>query len=157
MSQYKYQIIGLVTMVILQAVAGCTMDMSSITPEARTAIESRFPDAKVQEVQAKLGGLYEIEMLDGKRSLEVKLHQDGTIIEIETSIDASDLPKPVADTAAEKSGGRELKEIEKVELLARQTLGGIEKLEKPENFYEIEWLVAGFEHEIKVNPDGTIR
>ncbi|UCD30124.1 MAG: PepSY-like domain-containing protein [Planctomycetota bacterium] len=150
-------IISWFALAFLLAGVGCTMDMSSITPEARTAIETKFPKADVREVQARLGGLYEIELLQDKESLEVKLHQDGTIIEIETIIDASDLPEPVMNTVTEKTKGKELKEVEKVQLLARQTLGGLQKLEKPEVFYEIEWLEFGFEQEINVNPDGSIR
>jgi hypothetical protein len=146
-----------IALVALAMLSGCATDMNSISPEARAAVETGFPDATVQTVQSKFGGLYEIELMDGETSREIKLHQDGTIIEIETPIAAADLPEPVAAAAAERSGGQELKEVEKVELLARQTLGGVEKLEEPEIFYEIEWLAAGFKREITVNPDGTLR
>jgi hypothetical protein len=140
---------------MLLAGMGCTTDMSSLSPEARTAIETRFPDGKVHEVERELSGLYEVELEQADKSFEVKLHNDGTILEIETEIPASDLPKPVADAVAAKGG--QIVEAEKVECLAKPTLGGVEKLDKPEIYYEVEYLLNGFEHEIKVNPDGSAR
>ncbi len=137
--------------------AGCQMTIDDVTPAARAAIESRFPKAAVQEVEGKFGGLYEIELSDEGVSREVKLHQDGTVIEIETMIAASDLPEPVAAAAAKKSGGAELKEIEKVELLAKPTAGKYAPLAEPTVFYEVAWMASGFEQEIEIDPDGTIR
>jgi hypothetical protein len=125
---------------------GCTMDMASISPEARTAVETRFPDAEVQEVEAEGSEMYEIELTDCGASREVKVHKDGTIVEIETEIDAAELPKPVAEIVAEKSGGRPLTEVQKVEVLADSEI-----------YYEIEWKTGLGEQEIEVNPDGTLR
>jgi hypothetical protein len=133
------------------------MTMSDVTPEARSAIEARFPEATVQKVEGKLGNTYEITLQQGEAVADVKLHQDGTIIEVETVIDASDLPKPVADTVAQKAQDCELTKVEKVEELAKQTLGGVEKLAEPELYYEVKWIAGGLERELEVNADGSVR
>ncbi len=146
----------LLALVFLAGVS-CTMDMSRVSPAVRATVEKEFPDAIVQEVELEFGNVYEIELTQGEESAELKVHQDGTILEIETVIDPTELPKPVAATATERAKGSKLEEVEKTRVLARPTLGGVEELAEPEVYYEIEWLAGGFEHEIKVNPDGTLR
>ena len=157
MSKVRCGTLTIAALALLASGAGCTMTMSDVTPEARSAIEARFPEATVQKVEGKLGNLYEITLQQGEAVADVKLHQDGTIIEVETVIDASDLPKLVADTVAQRTQGRELSKVEKVEQLAKQTLGGVEKLDEPELYYEVKWIAGGFKHELEVNPDGSVR
>ena len=108
-------------------------------------------------VEGKLGGVYEITLEHGGQVSDVKLHKGGTILEIETVILASDLPKPVAAIVAERSEGRDLIMVERVEELAKSTLGGIKKLDEAELFYEAKWMKGGFKRELKVNPDGSVR
>jgi uncharacterized membrane protein YkoI len=138
-------------------VAGCVTSMADVAPGARDAVQARFPDATITEVEAELGNVYEIELVDDGQSYEVKLHADGTLIEIETHIDATDLPEPVAATVAERTKGAELIEIERVEQWARHTLGGLTKLDEPAVYYEVEWRAGGFPRELTVHADGTVR
>ncbi len=157
MSQMCCRTITIAALALVAAGTGCTMTMNDLSPEARSAIEARFPDADVQGVEGKLGNLYEILLKHGNQTADVKLHKDGTILEIETLMLASDLPKPVADIVAERSEGRELIKVEKVEEFAKSTLGGIKALDEPALFYEAKWMKGGFKRELKVNPDGSVR
>ncbi len=149
--------IMVVALALVVVGTGCTMTMNDVSLEARSAIESRFPDAEVTVVEGKLGGLYEITLEHGEQVSDVKLHKDGTILEIETVILVSDLPKPVAEIVSERSGGRDLIKVERVEEFAKSTLSGIKKLDEPELFYEAKWMKGGFKRELKVNPDGSVR
>lgn len=128
------------------AVSGCAMDMSQITPEARTAIETRFPDATVKAVYGKLGSEYEVTLEQAGQTSDVEVQHDGTITEVETTIAVADLPEPVRKTANERSKGKELIKVEKVEVF-----------NPPEQYYEVKWMVLGFKHELEINPDGTVR
>jgi len=141
----KITTIGIV-MACAFAVSGCAMDMSQITPEARTAIETQFPEATVKTVRGKLGNEYEITLERGGKTSDVEVQHDGTITEIETAIAVADLPEPVRKTANERSKGKELIKIEKVEVF-----------NPPEQYYEVKWMVLGFKHELEINPDGTVR
>ena len=153
---HRLTVLGL-TLPCLLLTSGCASDMSSVSLEAQSAIDTRFPGATVNEVEGKLGNLYEISLVKDEQQFEVKLHSDGTIIEIETLIDVADLPEPVAATVAEKTEGHEVIKVEKVETLAQNTLGGVKPLDESEVFYEVKWRAGGFKRELKVNPDGGLR
>ena len=157
MTQIRCRTIMVAALALVVVGSGCTMTMSDVSPSARSAIETRFPDADVQAVEGKLGSLYEIMLKHGGQVADVKLHKDGTILEIETVILASDLPKAVAEIVAERSEGRNLIKVEKVEEFAKSTLSGVKRLNEPELFYEAKWMKGGFKRELKVNPDGTVR
>lgn len=128
------------------AISGCSMEMSQVTPEAQKAIETRFPDATVKAVYGKLGNRYEITVQEGDEVSDIQIRHDGTIIEIETLIAATDLPEPVRNTVNERSKGAELIKVEKVEVFS-----------PPGQYYEVKWLAGGFKHELEVNPDGSVR
>ena len=157
MTKARFGLFAILASTYLAATAGCVMNVSDISPEAKIAIEERFPGATLQKAERKLGGAYEVTVRQGELVADVEIHKDGTIYEIEALIAAGDLPKPVADTFAEKAKGAELVKIEKVELLAKRGSGGTMKLDKPEVYYEAKWLVGIFKKELEVNPDGTVR
>jgi hypothetical protein len=157
MRNHGHGILVVPTLLTLLAGTGCATDMNHVSPEVRTAVEAKFPDAAVKEVEQESCCLYEIELAHKDVDHELKVHRNGTIIEIETEIEASALPQPVADTMAKKLKDHKPDEIERVERLGRQTLTGAEAMTETEVYYEIEWTVSGFEKEIKVNADGTLR
>ena len=157
MRQIRRGTLTVVVSMLLASGMGCTMDMADVSPEAKNAIETRFPQATVTQVEGKLGNRYEITLTQGTLVADVELHRDGTIIEVETTIAASELPKAVADTVAEKAKDHELVKVERVEQMARRTGGRLETLETPEVYYEVKWRSGGFMRELEINPDGTIR
>jgi hypothetical protein len=139
---------------ILVVNTGCT---ATLPTAAQTTIDTRFPNATIDECEAKFGHMYEVELTDNHKQHEVLVHKDGTLVELETSLSEDELPEPVAATAKEHAEQHPLTEIERVEQLARKTKGGFETLDKPVVYYELEWKEWIFEREIKVNPDGTTR
>ena len=62
------------------------------------------------------------------------------------TIAIADLPEAVRKTANERSKGKEPIKVEKVEVF-----------NPPEQYYEVKWRVLGFEHELEINPDRTVR
>ena len=50
---------GVCALVLL---TGCQTTMDDVSPSARAAVETRFPDAEVLEVEKKIGSCYEVEL-----------------------------------------------------------------------------------------------
>ncbi len=94
-------------------------------------------------------------MKQGDREMEVKLSFDGVIIEVETKMAMSEVPKAVAEAITAAAKGAEVIEVEKVELMGKIKSGKVVKLDKPKVFYEAKYRKWGIPVEIKVAPDGS--
>jgi len=140
--------------------AGCSqkIELSQVTPEAMAALKKTFPEATVTEVEREQAWgmkVYEAELKQGDKEMDVKLSLDGAIIEVETELSMSDVPKAVAEAIAKAAKGSKVTEVEKVELLGKIKSGKVVKLDKPKIFYEAEYRTLGIPVEIKVAPDGS--
>ena len=140
--------------------AGCSqnIELAQVTPEAKKVLETRFPEATITEVESEYAwGLkvYEAELKQGDREMDVKLSLDGKIIEVETQVSLSEVPKAAAETITEAAKGGEVTKIEKVELLGKIKSGKVVKLDEPKIFYEAKYRKWGIPVEVKVAPDGS--
>lgn len=87
-------------------------------PEAvLKAVKARFKGAELVSAQTeKEDGktIYEINLKDKGQSVDVSLTPDGTIVSIERTIAAKDLPKPVRDALDSKYPKAEFKIVEEL-------------------------------------------
>jgi len=113
----------------------------------RTAFEKTYPHAKIQGASQEVEKgktLYEIESIEGTVRRDLLLEADGTIVEIEEEITASDLPAAVKATIQKNFPSDKIEKAEKI------TRGSTEE-------YELQLLAGKTTREVVVGPDGVIR
>lgn len=126
-----------------------------LPPAAAAAIKKAFPKATIDEVEREREGvvLYEVELKQNGKEVEVEVSPDGQIVEVGRKVAKGDLPKAVAKTLARLAGDAKINEIEKEEIHAVVKLV---KLDKPRVVYEAEFVRNGKEVEVRIAPDGKL-
>ena len=87
--------------------------------------------------------IYEVSYRVGSKKFEAEISTAGELIVVDEEISLAEAPKPVAKAIREKAADGRIRKIEKA------TKGS-------EIFYEVEFVRAGKEHEIKIAPDGNV-
>lgn len=117
------------------------------------AAKKRFPKAEVvgaSKETEKDKTVYEIEMKEAGKTIDVTLTPEGVITTIEKQIDAKDLPKPVGEALEKKYPKATYKVIESVTAVKDKK----ETLE----YYEAHLVTAEKkEIEVEIFPDGKIK
>ena len=124
-------------------------------PAAAVAIQKAFPDATVGKVEREKESLvlYEVELEQSGKKMEVTVAADGLIVEIENDVARSDLPAPVAAALTKLAGNGKIKEIEKEKTHAILKLV---KLDTPKVVYEVELVQDGKDVEVKIDQNGKV-
>ena len=127
----------------------------TLPPAAATAIKRAFPKATIDQVERETvrAVLYEVELKQNRKEIEVQVTPDGRIVEVGKAVAKKDLPKAVAKTLARLAGDARIREIEREETRAVLKLV---KLKKPLVVYEAEFVRNGKEIEVRIAPDGTL-
>jgi hypothetical protein len=119
----------------------------------QAAVKALFPNATIDKSgkDEEEMEMYEVKLLDAGKKSEVKLAEDGTVVEVE-SVEAIDaVPAAVAKTLKAEDA-----KIEKVEKAVEHDQLKLVKLDTPVTTYEAKIKKDGKEVEIKVAADGTI-
>jgi len=110
------------------------------------SVESKFPQGKIKEATKETEEgktTYEVDLQVDDQKVEVKLGENGTILEIEKEIPVSRVPKAVSDAVKAKYADAEFKEAEEV-------------LEGETTTFEIVISSDGAMRELKLAVDGKI-
>ncbi len=128
---------------------------SFLPPAVKAALNALYPKAEIEEVEVEKEGLkvYEVELEQNGREIEVMLAKDGTLVEVETEMALQGLPEAVAKAITKAAKGATIKEVNKEVTYAVVKLV---KLAQPQTSYEAELSKEGAECEIEVAADGTI-
>lgn len=125
------------------------------------AVKDNVPGAEIEILTVeKEGGisLYDIEFKAGMGEIEVA--EDGTVIDVSSTIDMRDVPRAAAEAIQKAVEGGTIKQIEKSEVRAEIKMDGetgtIVRLEAPKYVYEAEFTKDGRAAEVQVAPDGTV-
>ena len=102
------QSIALLVGLSLTCVAGAQQEPAaaskpSLLAALEAATETLFPHAMVTRIEAEENHgvrTYGIDLRDGQAEASMDVAEDGTVIAVETAIEAKDLPKAVADAIA---------------------------------------------------------
>ncbi len=117
------------------------------------AAKKRFPKAEVVGVSKeteKDKTVYEVELKEAGKTIDVTLTPEGVITTIEQQIDAKDLPKAVAEALDKKYPKAKFNLVEAVYTVK----DGKEALD----FYEVELTAADKKvFEVKLAADGTVK
>jgi len=134
-----------------------------LPPAMEKAVRDSFPGAELAKLEVDEDAgikIYDVELKADRGEIEVA--DDGTILEISTVVQMTDLPKPAAGAIqkAAADAQAEIRKIEKsetrAEVVKEQGEGKIVRLTPPRYTYEVDFLKDGKAGEIEVAPDGTI-
>jgi hypothetical protein len=151
-----------VAAICLMLAMGCsqTVDLAQVSPPAAEAVKTAFPAASVAKATVESGGalkLYEVELSQEQREITVTVSAEGRIVEVETTMALSEVPKPVEEAVKKAVGDGKLTKLEKVEHRGTVQAGKITALDPPDVFYEAKYIRWGIMHEVQWAPDGTVR
>jgi len=121
----------------------------------RKALQKLYPGATVAEAESETEGMrvYEVELEQGDRDLELTVAPNGTVLEVETEIALEELPEPVKTALRRAAGGARIEEVSKE---VTHWVVTLKKLETPEVSYEAEVVKDGREMELEFAADGTL-
>ena len=126
-----------------------------LPPPAAAAIKKAYPKATIAKVEWEKEAviLYEVELREDGKEIEVEVAADGLIVEVERKVTKEELPEAVAKTLGEQAGDAEIKELEKEKIHAVVKLV---KLDKPQTVYEAKVMQNGKLVEVKIAEDGKL-
>jgi hypothetical protein len=125
----------------------------SLSAVAQAAVKALFPNGviekcKIEEASVKVT---EATLKDNGKEAEVKLADDGMVVEVDATVDMNSLPAAVTQTI--KAQNAEVKEIDKnIEYAQLKYV----KLDTPKTYYEVDINKDGKKIEMEIAADGTI-
>lgn len=129
-------------------------EMKGPLPAAvQAAVKALFQTATIEKsgMEKESVKMYEVKVKDGNKESDVKLAEDGIVVEVETVEDINALPEAVAQTFKAQDA-----KLSKVEKAVEHAQLKVVKLDTPITTYEAKITKGGKETEIKVAADGTI-
>jgi hypothetical protein len=90
-----------------------TVKETDVPPAAKAAFMKLYPTAKVEKWE-KEDGNYEAEFDNNKVETSVLLSEGGTLLETETEMKTSELPKTVTEYVDKYLNGKKIKEASKI-------------------------------------------
>ncbi len=139
--------------------AGCSqnVDLNRDAPQADAAVKAALPEASMTGAsrEHKIGvTLYEVHMTQGHRELDVTVSAEGQIIEVETTVELSDVPEPARGAIAAATKDATIDKLERVEHRGKLRGGRITMLDAPEVLYEANYHKGVMRHEVQWAADG---
>ena len=136
---------------------GAQRPKSELPAAVAKTVMDNCPNAEIAslEVEKQSGvTLYDIEFKAGRG--DIKVAEDGTIIDMATIVKMRELPAAVLAAIQNGAAGATIKQVEKSEVRAEIRHGRVVKLASPRLAFGAE-LVKGNQHtEIQVAPDGRV-
>jgi len=128
-------------------------EKGSLPAVVQAAVKALLPNAVIGESSKEEEEIemYEVKVKDAGKESDVKLAEDGTVVEVESIETIDALPAEVAKTF--KAQDAKIKKVEKAVEYAQIK---VVKLDVPITTYEAKITKDGKETEIKVAADGTI-
>jgi len=90
------------------------LDPSKLPPKVSETLKARFPGAMVTQVTKETENnevVYDIEMTIGGKKHEMDCKEDGTLIDLQNEVPASELPAGAVDAIKKKYPGSTIKEV----------------------------------------------
>lgn len=128
---------------------------SELPQVVKDAVHRAHPNATIKDSEREHAKLtvYEIDVVEDGASFELKVADDGTIVEVEREVGWNDLPAAVQETIAKAAGSAQVREIERTDRHARP---GFVPVTPADAYFEAEWKRDGHEIEIVVDTDGSL-
>ena len=91
--------------------------LDKLPAKVKEAVKAKFPDAELVSAEKETDNgkvLYEVNLKVKKQVIDVTVTEDGKIVEVETAIEAKDLPKTVTDALDKKYGKAKYHKVEDI-------------------------------------------
>jgi hypothetical protein len=131
---------------------GEKVDVSKLPPKVAEAVKGRFPGATITQVTKELENgvvVYDVEMTRAGKKHEMDCKEDGTLIDLQNEVPASELPAGAAEAIKKKHPGSTIKEVGEI-LVAK------DGKEIKDHFEVIIETAEKKEMELTIKLDGTI-
>lgn len=147
--------IGCAALTSIGFAAGWSGKPTMLSDSARKAIEGAFPNAPMRSIEREQRSIeaFEVELFVENREIEVLITADGTMIQVDRSIDLGNLPAVVREGLAKIAAGAALQEIEEIQLQGELK---VIPLERPRTVYQAEIVVDGQERTFTVDETGKL-
>lgn len=126
-------------------------------PDAVTAaIKALYPQGEIEEVKQETEDgvmVYEVEVEQGEKEVELTITPEGTVMEEEQEIEVKDLPAAAQQAVA----GAKVKEVSKEVNYYTVKDKKLQKLASPELSYSVEIEKDGKVTEMEFNADGVLQ
>ena len=129
---------------------------------AAKTLRQKFPGARIGDVEIERREhgfrIYEAEIRQNGREMDVQVTDDGTLVRIKAPISAKELPAAVTRTVETLAGVKaKVRESEKVTTFVRSDHGEITALPQPVVTYEVAFRSAGKgKREVRISSTGKI-
>lgn len=125
----------------------------SLSAALQSAVKAIFPNGVIEKckIEEESVKVTEATLKDNGKEAEVKLADDGMVVEVDATVDMNSLPAAVAQTI--KAQNAKVNEIDKNIEYAQLKLV---KLDTPKTYYEVDIIKDGKKIEMEIAPDGTI-
>jgi len=126
---------------------------SDVPPKVMDSAKARFPDAQWRSITRERENnmtIYDFELTSGGKKYETDIKDDGTILEIEKEIAASELPESARRTVAAKYPNSKIKETLQKSLIK-------DGRETPHEYEVVVQTDAGKEKEVTLSLDGKVK
>ena len=125
----------------------------SLPAAVQSAVKAKFPKAVIETSKKEEASIcaYEVELKDNGKPASVNVGEDGTVIEVETTVDMNALPDAVKKTL--KAQDVNVPTVDKAVTYFELKLV---ELKSPVTTYEVKVTKDGKESEIKIAADGKI-
>jgi hypothetical protein len=134
-----------------QASAQEAVDPDKLPPKVAQAVKARFPGATIVKATKEMENgrvVYDIEMIRSGKKHEMDCREDGTIVDIQNEIPASDLPSAAQTAIKAKYPGSKIKEVGEILVVNNGQ-------EKRDHFEVLIETAEQKEVELTVSLDGT--
>lgn len=131
---------------------GEKLDPSKLPPKVANAVKAHFPGATITQVTKETENgevVYDIEMTRAGKKHEMDCKEDGTLIDLQNEVPATELPAGAADAIKKKYPGSAIKEVGEI-LVAK------DNKETRDHFEVIIETADKKETELTIKLDGTI-
>ena len=89
------------------------MKEAEVPANVKSAFTQKYPGTKAKGWE-KEDGNFEVEFDNNKAEMTLVIDPNGNVLQTETEIKVSELPKAVADYCAQKYAGKRIKEVSKI-------------------------------------------
>ena len=148
---FRQWVVSTVVLILTVVLNGCMMfskevKLEDVPSPAQAVIQSHTSGGTIDKIiceKEEEKHYYKVEYKKDGRKFELKIDDDGKVLEKEEALTMEELPQAVQKTVKVESAGAEIKEL-------------VMESEEGKTFYEVEFEKDGKEYEVKILEDGTI-
>lgn len=145
---------------VLLLTASSALAAVRVPASVEQAVRREFPDAQVRSVEREREGgvlIYEVNLIENGKRIEVEFAPDGTIGEIESVVDEDDVPPHTLAALKHRVGNGRITSIERHERRGEPRGGRFVPLEQPKVIYEAKYVQGSSRRAVGVRYEDNVK